>query len=249
MARLLDWVDDQVRLLETGAAANHSLLNQAMYYLQNYPDQCHHPKEDLVFEMIARRDPEAAATVGDLIMEHKKITDLTIQVAAAVTRLGTGSTEDLELREALRELTMEYRRHMEKEETVFFPRALEVLNRSDWASIDFELFDRDDPLFDHSQEQRFRELRESISRFSKRSQEITTARQEIKLLENLNGIEDFNESMERRGSQLRLVRFSESGFGLERQGNLLAYMPSLEEVQAIWCAYFYAKGAEDISLA
>ena len=248
MARLLDWVDDQVRLLETGAAANHSLLNQAMYYLQNYPDQCHHPKEDLVFEMMARRDPEATSTVGDLTMEHKKITDLTIQVATTVTRAGTTGA-DQELREALRELTMEYRRHMEKEETVFFPRALEVLNRSDWASIDFELFDRDDPLFDHSREQHFRELRESISRFGRRDQELTTARQEIALLENLNGIDDFNQSMEQQGSQLRLVRFSEGGFGLERQGNLLAYLPSLEVIQAIWCAYFYAKGAEDISLS
>ena len=249
MSRLLDWVEDQVRLLETGAAVNHGLLSQAMYYLQNYPDQCHHPKEDLVLEIMARRDPEAAAAFSDLTMEHKKITNLTMRAAAALNRAGTDAAADLELREALRELTEQYRRHMEMEETVFFPRALEVLNHSDWASVDFELFDRDDPLFDHSQEQRFQILRESVSRFTRHHLEMTIARREIELLENFNGIEDFNQSMEQQGSQLRLVRLSETGFGLERQGKMLAYIPSLEEAQAIWCAYYYAKGAEDISLS
>lgn len=245
MARLLDWVEDQIRILESGASADISLLNQAMYYLQNYPDQCHHPKEDLVLEAMVRRSPEAAAAIGDLTGEHNKIAELTMH---AVTILNRGDNVDRELEEALRELTREYRRHMQKEETIFFPRALEVLDRSDWSSIDFDLFDRDDPLFDHSQEQRFRELREGISRYIGNRPEMIAARQEFELLENLNDIGEFNLTMEKLGSKLRLVRFSEGGYGLEREGKLLAYIPTLEEIPVIRYAYYYAKGAEDINL-
>ena len=246
MARLLDWVEDQIRILESGSTADNNLLNQALYYLQNYPDQCHHPKEDLVLETMARRSPEAAAEIGDLAGEHNRIADLTVQAVMALNR---AEGNDLHLQEALRELSTEYRRHMQKEETMFFPRALEVLDRSDWASIDFDLFDRDDPLFDHSQEQRFRELREGISRYVGNRPEITSARQEYELLENLNGISEFNLAMDKLGSKLRLVRFSEGGYGLERQGKLLAYIPSFEEILVIRYAYYYAKGAEDINLA
>lgn len=248
MARLLDWIEDQLKILETGAAADKTLLGHAMYYLQNYPDQCHHPKEDMVLEAMARRNPEAAAAVGDLTGEHKKLSELTLQAAALLDQ-GESPGDDRGLIEALGNLTTQYRRHMEMEEKIFFPRALEVLGRSEWATIDFDLFDRDDPLFNHSREQRFRELREGISGKMRLNRQMTAARYEIELLENFNGIEDFNLAMEQQGSKLRLLRFTEGGYGMEREGNLLAYIPSLEEIRAIWCAYFFAKGAEDINLA
>ena len=138
---------------------------------------------------------------------------------------------------------------MRNEEEIFFPCALKILKRTDWASIDFELFDRDDPLFDHSQERHFRELREGVSRHTRRYLEMTAAQQEIELLENFNNIDDFNRTMETMGSKIQLVHFTEGRYGLESRGKLLAYIPSDEEIQAMWCAYYYAKGAEKISLS
>lgn len=247
MARLLDWIDDQIQMLETGAAADYALLSQAMYYMQHYPDQCHHPKENLVLEVIAQRNPEAASEVGDLTGEHNRLAQLTDATAAALSNDSIVNNND-RLAEMMRYLVTEYRRHMAKEEEIFFPCALEVLQRSDWSSIDFELFDRDDPLFDHSREQRFRELREGISRHTRRYLEMSSAQQEIELLENLNNIDEFNHKMETLGSRMRLVRFTEGRYGLEREGKLLAYIPSDEEVQAMWCAYYYVKGAEKLIL-
>jgi hemerythrin-like domain-containing protein len=247
MARLLDWVDDQIQTLESGTAPDYTLLNQALYYLQNYPDLCHHPKEDLVLESLALRDPEGAATVGDLSGEHRKLAEQTGRVAAAVNTAGQ-EPANTGFVQALRELVVSYRRHMSAEEEHFFPLALKALQASDWESIDFELFDRDDPLFDHSQEQRFRKLREGISRFNSRYHVINAAQKELAWLQNLTGIDEFNHTMQETGSRLRLVGFTEGGYGVEREGKLLAYIPSYEEVQALWCAYYYAKGAEEIDL-
>ncbi len=246
MARLLDWLDEQIKTLETGAVPDYKLLNQALYYLQNYPDQCHHPKEDLVLKVLLHRNPEDSEVIGDLAGEHIKLATLTSSVASALNQTD-GEQERSILAQALRELVEDYRRHMTMEEKYFFPLALEHLENGDWESINFELFDRDDPLFDHSQEEQFRRLREGISLSSRRYLEMNTAREELKWLRNLNGIDEFNRTMKKAGSRLRLVRFNEGGYGLERDGKLLAYIPSYEGIHAIWCAYYYAKGAEEIS--
>ena len=247
MARLLDWIDDQIQSLESGTAPDYTLLNQALYYLQNYPDLCHHPKEDLVLEAVIRSSPDGASSVGDLAGEHRKLAELTGQAATTVNQAGRDPA-NTGFVNTLRELVDSYRHHMKAEEEHFFPLALKVLQASDWESINFELFDRDDPLFDHSQEQRFRELREGISMYTRRYHEINAAQKEIEWLLDLTGIDEFNRTMEETGSKLRLVAFTEKGYGLEREGKLLAYIPSFAEVQAIWCAYYYAKGADEFSL-
>ena len=54
------------------------------------------------------------------------------------------------------------RKHMVMEERYFFPLALATLTDEDWADIDAELYDEDDPLFDSDAEERFKELRREI---------------------------------------------------------------------------------------
>jgi hemerythrin-like domain-containing protein len=246
IARLLDCIDEQVEELEANTAPDYELLYQAMDYLQNYPDQCHHPKEDLVLEAMLRRDPQCALSVGDLAGEHEKLAHLTERVAEEV-RKADPSSSGPELLSALRELVIAYRKHMSMEEEKFFPRALQTLTHSDWMSIDFDFFERDDPLFDHSKEQKFAKLRENISELAKRSHELDATHKEVNWLKNLDEIDGLNNTLKSLGSKLRLVRFTEGGYGLERDGKLLTYIPQCNEVQAIWCAYYYAKGAENIT--
>ncbi len=51
---------------------------------------------------------------------------------------------------------------MAREEEQFFPRALAVLSSDDWAAIDAQITDREDPLFGGLVELRFRHLHEMI---------------------------------------------------------------------------------------
>ncbi len=48
------------------------------------------------------------------------------------------------------------------EETAFFPAAPKALGPEDWAEIDAQVSDREDPLFGAKVERRFAALREGI---------------------------------------------------------------------------------------
>ena len=167
MIHLLTAIDEQVRELEQGTPPNHELLRSIVDYISGFPDQCHHPKEDLVFRKLERRAPEVAAKVDNLIEEHHQLTELTKEFATAVAaaeRKPRASSE--QLADVMRRFTQRYRHHMAMEEMYFFPAALDTLSRDDWAEIDFDMFDRTDPLFDDSNEESFRALRAIIARLA-----------------------------------------------------------------------------------
>ena len=49
VAKVLALIQQQAINLATRAPANFRLLEGCMLYLSSYPEQCHHPKEDLVY--------------------------------------------------------------------------------------------------------------------------------------------------------------------------------------------------------
>ena len=150
------------RILAEGVA-DHTLLELVLAYFLGFPDECHHPKEDLIYRKMRQRDPQLAETVGDLLGEHEELAERTRSAAelARTARFDSSVTLE-ELVDGLREFTDFYRHHLAAEESTFFPTALSTLTRDDWAAIDFGTFDRPDPLFDEVANGRFRELRERI---------------------------------------------------------------------------------------
>ena len=59
-----------------------------------------------------------------------------------------------------------YRSHIKKEEEVFFPAALKMLTKEDWAEISEVREIRDDPVFGPKSHERLETLRESILAWS-----------------------------------------------------------------------------------
>ena len=49
MARLLDVLERQIAVFRQGGDPDYDLIEAVVEYCLTYPDQCHHPKEDLVF--------------------------------------------------------------------------------------------------------------------------------------------------------------------------------------------------------
>lgn len=160
--RLLAILDEACDRIPT-EGANHELLELILEYFAGFPDQCHHPKEDLIYRKMKAQDPRAAERVGDLLAEHEELAHVTQRVArlARRARLDSRLTR-AELTAALREFLQLYEHHLREEEETFFPAALETLTEDDWAAIDFGLFDRRDPLFDDVTEKRFQVLRQRI---------------------------------------------------------------------------------------
>jgi hemerythrin-like domain-containing protein len=145
---LLDIVEEEMNAYWVGRVPDLDLLRMIVEYTLHYPDLVHHPKENLVFERLVMRAPEAQAVIGDLLKEHRRLAELTRTFAAVLSK----TARDVELpRERLDSLTREYllanRLHMHLEERYFLPRAMAVLTEEDWAAIDDSLSHADDPVF------------------------------------------------------------------------------------------------------
>jgi len=242
MAKLLDVIDQQVTNMVRGTPVSYRLLVSAFAYLSGYPDQCHHPKEDLVYRKLRSRHPDVASSLKDLVEEHERLGQLTENLSRAI---GESQPDPAAvnggLADRLREFLDFYRHHMLMEEQHFFPAALQTLSRNDWAEIDFSLFDQSDPLFDQQAEGRFAELRDEITRLAVAEKATSDNIEEAALLATLRDIAGFNEAMQRASEPLRLVRSPEAGYELLRNGSVLAQIPECDETRAAWCAYFFWK--------
>jgi hemerythrin-like domain-containing protein len=147
MARLLDLVQSELEVMRAGEPPDYDLLHSVMEYALHYPDICHHPKEDVIYRRMVRRDPTTEARVGNLLQEHGLLGELTRKLAAALHNV----SQDVEVpRVWLESLVEDYvstnRRHMANEERLFFPLAIVALTEDDWQEIDASVRS-EDPLF------------------------------------------------------------------------------------------------------
>jgi hemerythrin-like domain-containing protein len=243
-SKLLGLIEDQLAAGDADRPMDEELLSLACEYFSDYPARCHHPKEDLVFKLLSKRDPESCAGLRDLLAEHRQLGELTEAFAGAVRRLRDESqAESPNPRDVIREFTEHYRRHMRDEEELFFRLAEDRLSKDDWDTLDFAMFDRDDPLFDHAAEKRFSNLSRQIELLADQRKTRRSVFDAANGLRGLSGIESFNESMRTAGQPFRLARFSEGGYGLERDHELVFYVPECSAERAAWCAYCYLRGS------
>ena len=161
--RLLRVLERELSVFDRGDRPDYEVMLAVIDYFMDYPDSCHHPKEDLIVAEVKTRNPIAAATIGDLEAEHREGVKRLRQVAQAIERVL--SDQDL-LRNnvdvIVRGFINHERQHMAREELVVFPTALNVLQPADWADIALKLADRYDPLSEPGFEAKFDMLRRRI---------------------------------------------------------------------------------------
>ncbi len=148
LARLLNAMEHQLAVFDRGEQPDYDVLTAAAEYFTEFPDRCHHPKEDLIFRRLREKDPAAAEAIGDLEGEHSEISENVHRFREAVARV----RDEVEVPRSafdavMRNFIDDLRRHMKMEQEHFFPAALKVLDEADWADIDRQVTDEDDPLF------------------------------------------------------------------------------------------------------
>ena len=164
-ARMLDLLDRQITLFEDAQRPDYDLLKDVIDYFLTYPDLYHHPKENLILDALRKRDPQMAAPVGDIDKEHAEISARLHAFAHAVVEV----LMEMEVSrdrfvEIARDFIDDQRRHMIKEEQVFFPAALEALSDKDWEEIDKKVSHFEDPLTATESELKFDSLRQMLRR-------------------------------------------------------------------------------------
>ncbi len=84
LARLLDLLARELNTFKESGRPDYDLVEIILEYCQHYPDLCHHPKEDMIFEKLQARDPATANIIGNLKLEHEKRSTLTWRFSSAV---------------------------------------------------------------------------------------------------------------------------------------------------------------------
>ena len=144
-----------------------------MFYMTHYPDVMHHPKEDLAFARIRKREVSAGPIIDRLAEQHARLKEDGNGLAIALDDIVSGAITLREHVEAPgRAYIAAFRSHMDSEETAILPLAAKLLRDADWAAIDAAIFKLDDPLFGKNSEPRYAALRQQIARHARSSKAI-----------------------------------------------------------------------------
>ncbi len=161
--KLLRVLERELGVFDRGDHPDYEVVLAVINYFKDYPDTCHHPKEDIIVRKFNARDPIAAATIGDLEAEHREGARRLRRVAQAVESVL--NDQDL-LRQTIDDIIRDFinheRQHMAMEERVVFPAVINALRPEDWADIALQLADRYGPPSQPDFEEKFSTLRRNI---------------------------------------------------------------------------------------
>lgn len=148
LAGLLKILEAEIDTVDRVEEPDFQLMSMILDYLLTYPDEVHHPKEDVLYAMLLTRQPALRDTVGDLDEEHVRLAALTRQLADGLRSAVGGSLVGRDwLSQIARTFIQTYRDHMQNENTEIFPLARRHLTAEDWALAQTEFSPDDDPLF------------------------------------------------------------------------------------------------------
>lgn len=163
-ARLLDLIEHQVDAFHAGKRPDFELLREIVYYLRHYPDQFHHPREDIAFRRLVKRDPDLQVEIARRIQEHAVIAAAGEDLLNCLDGVIAGAViERATLEKIAATYLVYYRHHLAAEERQVIPRAVELLTLADWLDV-AAIATEPDPLFGSASQPRYAELRRRLHR-------------------------------------------------------------------------------------
>jgi hemerythrin-like domain-containing protein len=244
MRALFRHMESLLHELIDGQPADFRLLHEIGEYLSGYPDQCHHPKEDLIYRKMIRRNPTLLDPDRDLLGDHERLSGMIDRYVSRLAQMRNDPKASNEkFMSAMTELVDFYKRHIEMEETLFFPQAIDVLNKDDWEEVNFAVSEQDDPLFDEASS-KYIKLRDEIYRLAEKHNLPAgfQAPRPLSALAALNTADQFNAMMTSRGLPVKLRKNEQGSYELVDSQHTLLEIPQCSEKCAIWCAYGFVKG-------
>lgn len=168
IAQLLDALESQINILERAGQPDYDVIRGIADYFLEYPDSCHHPKENIVLERLRERCPRDAAAAGDLEGEHRDMSERARRFHDTVCLLLSDADITREaVVDAAHVFIATERRHMKMEEECFFPLAEERLTPEDWSYVASKFESVRDPIFEEDIEEEFKELRNRLLQWQK----------------------------------------------------------------------------------
>jgi hemerythrin-like domain-containing protein len=160
---LLDTLEQQVSRLVPGKIADYKLLLDIVDYLTHYPDQYHHPREDLLFDALLRNDRNFRKQLQRLKREHETLRKYNGELFDELSGIVAGRrVSQSELRATLDRYVTGYRKHMNFESREIFPLGKGKLTAAELSKLNAKTRYIDDPIFGSSVEQQYSRLARNL---------------------------------------------------------------------------------------
>ena len=127
---------------------DYKLLWSIIYYIEEFPDALHHPKEDdVLFPRIRARSHDIDATLDDLGRQHANSRPHLDALKSLLGRMEAGIPGAMqEFSTKVSTYEAFHRKHMAQEEAEVLPKASEVLTEQDWNEVAAAFAENKDPL-------------------------------------------------------------------------------------------------------
>jgi hemerythrin-like domain-containing protein len=161
--KLLHVMEQELSVFNRAEQPDYEVFGAMIEFFKRYPDSCHHPKEDIIYEKFRARAPDRAAAIPDLEAEHREGAARLRRVAQVIDAV----LNDQELlRDNVDRIVRDFidneRKHMSLEDEVVFPAITCTLQPEDWADIALKIADRYGPPSKTDFEEHFSSLRRDI---------------------------------------------------------------------------------------
>lgn len=161
---LLDLLEQEVAAFHEGGEPDYGLMLEILAYLRQFPDQFHHPREDVAVGFLLAHEPSLRLPINRLLQEHRVISVAGEDLERLLNQVIDGSVLSRAAVEAAAAIYLTYyRHHLATEDREILPRAARLLTAQEWRRVGEAAPASADPLFgDAPQDEGHRMLRERL---------------------------------------------------------------------------------------
>jgi hemerythrin-like domain-containing protein len=194
MATVIQLLTKQLDALEQGEDLDPHVIYELMHYMCHYPDNFHHPREDVIYQRAGELDASVADSVDTLQRDHDYLAKLGDETLQAVQAWRDGSGKLKSVLGPAREYTGALYRHMSVEEKLVFPQLESLLTEEDWRELEQDdlLAPVEDPVFGPRVAREYRNLARKARRTLRRGVEDVAIAEWVGLETLLEGVEVFS---------------------------------------------------------
>jgi hemerythrin-like domain-containing protein len=183
LSAVVQALQKHIRDLQAGwAEADFALLAAMLYYIDIFPESCHHPKEEeYLFKPVLARTSAANSIIEELRAEHESSGRMMANLAQTLVHYQGGRADGLEtFTHAVDAYARLLASHMHKEEFELIPIACECLTPADWDAASAAFASNYDPMFGDRPAREFRRLRQRIVALAPRKLKMQRPRSDVR---------------------------------------------------------------------
>ena len=153
-ALLLDVLEERLAAVSRGDPVDRDALLAGMTYMTQHLDGYHHLREDALFALLVKREPDLAKVIAKIKREHRSIGLAGEKLLALLARPAKDGGQAAAIA-GVGDYVDAMREHMGVEERELFPRARKALDDDDFAEVDRAFMRVVDPIFEASLQQAY----------------------------------------------------------------------------------------------